>query len=308
MPRVSVVLPVYNGAEFLPHAIESVLSQSFADLELIVVDDASGDSSVAVIEGFTDIRIRLIRNQQNLGLPATLNVGIAAASGEFIARQDQDDIALKDRLLKQVARMDDNPALGLLGTWAQILTEDATGSWQASGEHRHPPDDSSLRLRLLWNSPFVHSSVMMRAAVVRALGGYAAEPERVLPEDFDLWTRMAGAAEIGNVPEVLQQYRQTSTGLSRVKAEAVRQGVDRIARASLRAALPTEFSDATVQQVAAALNGRNEARRSPKDMLLWTRALLSASGSINSSKGAAYGRELAVAWLRMMRNSQRTGA
>lgn len=308
MPRVSVVLPVFNGAEFLSQAIDSILSQSFADLELIVVDDASTDDSIAVVETFTDPRIRLIMNQVNLGLPASLNVGLAAATGEFIARQDQDDVALSDRLLKQVTRMEANPGLGLLGTWAVILTEDSTGGWQPHGEHRHPADDASLRLRLFWNSPFVHSSVMMRAAAVRAIGGYAAEPIRILPEDFDLWTRIAANAEVGNVPEVLQWYRQTSTGLSRVKADAVREGVDRIAVASLRAALPPKFSDETVQQVVRALNGRNDVLRSPADMLIWTRALLSASGSISSRKGKAYARELTVAWLRLMRNSLRTGA
>ncbi|HBJ73073.1 MAG TPA: glycosyl transferase [Actinobacteria bacterium] len=308
MPRVSVVLPVFNGAPFLSQAIDSILRQTFADLELLVVDDASTDESTEVVRSFGDPRIRLIMNETNLGLPATLNVGLEAAVGEFIARQDQDDVALPDRLAKQVLRMDANTALGLLGTWAVILTEDPNGDWEPSGEHRHPADDASLRLRLFWNSPFVHSTVMMRASVVRAAGGYATEPVRVLPEDYDLWTRIANAAEIGNVPEALQWYRQTSTGLSRVQAEAVREGVDRIACARLRAAVPSRISDATVAQVVRALNGRNELRRGAKEMIVWSRALLAAAHSINSRKGMAYRRELTIAWLRLMRNSRRTGA
>ena len=122
---VSVVLPVYNGAKYLRDAIDSMLAQSYANFELIIIDDGSTDDSINIISAFNDPRIRLY-SQENQGLAATLNRGITLAKGAYIARQDQDDVSLPNRLSKQAAFLETNPDYGMVGTWASIWERNET--------------------------------------------------------------------------------------------------------------------------------------------------------------------------------------
>ena len=116
-PPVSVILPVRDGAADLPTAVDTILKQTFADFELIAIDDGSSDGTAAVLDGLRDPRVRVI-HQDNMGLAATLNRGIALACGRYIARQDHDDLAMPTRLEKQVAFMEANPDCALVGTRA----------------------------------------------------------------------------------------------------------------------------------------------------------------------------------------------
>src|SRR5712691_4062258 len=123
-PSVSVLLPVWNGEAFLEQAMESILRQTLSSLELIVIDDGSTDRTAAIAEKFasSDHRVRLLRRPHE-GLSPTSNAGIAAASGEYVARMDADDISAPDRLQKQVAYLDGNPACVALGTWIEVVDE-----------------------------------------------------------------------------------------------------------------------------------------------------------------------------------------
>ena len=118
---VSVILPVFNGEKFLTESINSILNQSFKKFELIVINDGSTDNSYEYIKKFKDTRLSVINNDKNIGLSNSLNKGILVAKGKYIARMDQDDISLPDRLKKQVAFMDDNPGIGVCGTWLQTF-------------------------------------------------------------------------------------------------------------------------------------------------------------------------------------------
>ena len=213
MPRVSVILPIYNGEPYLAEAIDCILKQTFADFELIIINDGSKDGSAACIAQFSDPRIRYFE-QPNAGLAATLNRGISLAAGEYIARQDQDDISCPERFAAQVAVLDEYPDYCMVGTWAEIFSETESGQRFLN----HPAENLELKLHLHFRNPFVHSSMMLRTSVVRSIGGYTTDKSRQPPEDYELWSRMARAGKVANIPRVLVRYREVLSSMSRPAA------------------------------------------------------------------------------------------
>jgi hypothetical protein len=211
-PKISVILPVYNAQPYLRESIESILNQSFQDFELIMINDGSTDGSLSIMESYTDQRIRII-NQANAGLPVSLNRAIATAKGEYLARQDADDISLPERLAKQVAYLDARSQCALLGTWAQILVENTPTDRTLS----HPHLNGDIQFKLLFFNCFVHSSVMIRKSALETSGLYPEDPEKFPPEDYDLWLRIAKHWEVANLPEILLQYRELPNSISRSK-------------------------------------------------------------------------------------------
>jgi glycosyltransferase involved in cell wall biosynthesis len=206
MPRISVVLPVYNGEKYLAEAIDSILAQSFKDFELIMIDDGSTDGSLKILQQFQkrDPRVRLVA-RENRNLATTLNDSIDLARGNWIARMDQDDIALPHRFERQLHWLDQTGA-------------DITGSWikpfGTSGSHvlKHPQTDAAIKMEMLFGAPFAHPSVMMRSVLAKRLR-YDKTWEGA--EDYEIWVR---AAQNGwlmtNVPEVLLMYRQHDKQIS----------------------------------------------------------------------------------------------
>lgn len=211
-PRVSIILPVYNGAPFLGKSIDSILRQDFSNFELIIINDGSRDDSGAIIESYMDNRIRYLV-QDNRGLPATLNRGLELAKGDIIIRQDQDDISLPSRIGLQVQRLDEDNTLGIVGCWADIIDSEGLPDGRV---HRHPSELAALRLEILFNTPFVHSAVAIRKRTLMALGGYSTDLQRQPPEDFELWSRLLRIANATNIPEVLVRYREVPGSMSRV--------------------------------------------------------------------------------------------
>jgi hypothetical protein len=271
-----VVLPVYNGAEHLRESIDSILAQTHADLELVIVDDASTDDSLAIARATDDPRVRIVALDRNGGLAAALNAGIDAARAPVIARQDQDDLAAPDRLARQLVVLADDPGTILVGTWARIVRPDGAGGWEASGQHHHPVADDELRLRLLWNNPFVHSSVAFRRAAFEQAGRYRTDPLS-WPEDYDLWVRMAPLGRLANVPAELVTYRQTSGGMSDAYRERISDGVQRIASRNLALVSGLAADDATIVAIARVLNGLPQGKASASEAWHRVRVFLSAS-------------------------------
>ena len=149
-PKVTVLMPIYNGERYLGEAIDSILGQTLRDFELLIIDDGSTDGSRGIIESYSDSRINLVRNDCNLGLVATLNRGLELSRGDYIARMDCDDIALPTRLEKQVQYMDHNPEVGLCGTCYQWFDEKSTKTVLLA------EDDGSIRLTLAFENAFGH--------------------------------------------------------------------------------------------------------------------------------------------------------
>src|ERR1700733_10143379 len=209
-PTVSVVLSVRNGGSDLPQALDTILKQSFADFELIAINNGSTDGTRECLDQIVDPRVR-VYHQEDMGLAAALNRGISLARGRYIARQDHDDLADPSRIAKQVAFLDAHPDHALVGTRAQIWVGDAP-----SGRfHDHPTENDILRFDLLLNNPFVHSSPMMRKTALDRVGGYTSDPARQPPEDYELWSRIARHYRVGNLGERLTVYREVPSSMSR---------------------------------------------------------------------------------------------
>jgi hypothetical protein len=201
-PRVSVVLAVYNGEEFLRETIASVLAQTFRDFEFVVVNDGSTDASRDVVLSFGDPRIRLLDNPRNLGLTPSLNRGIGEARGEFIARIDADDVAAVSRLARQVRHLDRHPEVALVGSWYREI--DGAGRRRSRGQF--PLDHTELRWSLMFYCPFTHSAMMWRRVpVTDAVGLY--DPAFTYAMDWEYWARIASRLRVGNVGAVLTRYR-----------------------------------------------------------------------------------------------------
>ncbi len=193
---ISVLMAVHNGAPWVKEAVASVLQQSEADLELIVIDDGSTDETRDLLDTVSDSRMRVVR-QARAGLTVSLNRGLRLARAPLIARLDADDLARPERLAKQRAFLAARPHVGLLGTGA--LETDAAGRELA--RIVPPQSDAELRRVLIRKNPFVHSSVMMRRAVVEDVGGY---DERLpVAQDYDLWMRMSRVTALANLPDPL---------------------------------------------------------------------------------------------------------
>jgi glycosyltransferase involved in cell wall biosynthesis len=205
-----VLLPVYNGGAVLSDSIKSILDQTYRNFELIIIDDGSTDDSASIIREFDDARIRSY-NQRNRGLAGTLNRAIELSTGEYIARQDQDDLAYPQRLAKQIEFLETRPHCAMVGTWASIWT----GEREASRVHRHPTDSLVLKFELLFDNPFVHSTIMVRKSALAKVGFY--DELRQPPEDYELWSRIARKFEVANIPEILEIYREVPSSMSRAK-------------------------------------------------------------------------------------------
>jgi glycosyltransferase involved in cell wall biosynthesis len=218
-PAVSVLMGVWNGAPRVREAIESVLGQTMGDLELIVVDDGSTDATPSVLRSFGDRRLRVIR-QGRSGLTAALASALSEARAPLVARLDADDLALPERLERQRAYLEARPDVGLLGTGAREV--DPSGRELAAV--RPPAEDAAIRSTLIRHNPFVHSSVMMRRAVVEQAGGY--DPTFPVAQDYDLWMRMSRLTHMANLPELLVVRRLLPGRISatreaeRLRAEA----------------------------------------------------------------------------------------
>jgi hypothetical protein len=231
-PLVSVVLSAHNGAADLAKAVDTILAQTFSDFELIAINNGSTDGTAAVLNGLRDPRVRVI-HQDDRGLAAALNRGIALARGRYVARQDHDDWARPTRLEKQVAFMEANPDCALVGTRAEIWV----GDRKTERAHDHPTDNAALQFELLFDSYFVHSSVMMRKSALDAVGAYTTDPARQPPEDYELWSRIARRYTVANLPERLTIYREVPNSMSRERSSSFIEKVVLISAENLAAAL-----------------------------------------------------------------------
>lgn len=208
-PLISVILPVYNGEKFLKAAIDSVLQQTYTNFEFIIINDGSKDNSEKICTSYTDSRIRYY-SFDNSGLAKTLNKGIELAQGDFIARQDQDDISLPQRLELQMKFMEKNPDVILLGTSGIIINEiDAK-----IGEHKHPTSSSVLAFDLMFDNPFIHSSVIFRKKHKGFSFFYPESPD--VFEDYGMWSEMSFHGKIANLEDSLIHYRHHPGGMSKM--------------------------------------------------------------------------------------------
>lgn len=197
-------MPVFNGEKYLAAAIESVLAQTFADFEFIIVDDGSHDRSAEIIRAYQarDERIRFIRLERNLGGARARNHAITLSSGELVAIMDCDDVSFPERLEKQVEYLRNNPAIGVLGTGTQAVDEDLQPLYPFKLPERH----ALIAFNLFVGSFLIHPSIMIRRELLESVGGY--EPSRRTAVDTELWSRLMWRTRFANLPETLLLYRR----------------------------------------------------------------------------------------------------
>jgi GT2 family glycosyltransferase len=204
-PRVSVLMTTYNGSRFIAESIDSVLGQSFQDFELVVVDDNSTDNTIEVLAQYNDKRLRVIRNEKNLGVVGARNRGFAELRGDYVATLDHDDLWLPSRLRAGVECLDRDPATVLVATQAQVLLEEG-----ASGPAvRRLPEFSPPLFHwiLLMTCPVVYSSLLFRRDVARRDDGTFLRPDLRYADDHELMLRLAEAGTVEALDEELTVYR-----------------------------------------------------------------------------------------------------
>jgi glycosyltransferase involved in cell wall biosynthesis len=214
-PLVSVALPCFNAERFLPGALDSLLRQTYRDLEVLALDDGSSDATPRILERYAgeDTRVRIRANDRNLGLIPTLNRGVAEARGDFIARMDADDMAAPRRIERQVQALMIRPEVGIVGTGIELIDEAGGRSRrQAPMRCREP---GAARFMALFATPLAHPTILARVPVMRA-HPYGTSPDSLHTEDYDLFTRMlAAGVEFLNLDEPLVTVRVSEGSVSR---------------------------------------------------------------------------------------------
>ncbi|WP_217575893.1 glycosyltransferase [Mesorhizobium sp. GbtcB19] len=226
IPRASVVMTAYTDQRFLDRAVDSVLSQDFEDLELIIVDDASGRGEVFEALARRDPRILILTNPTNLGTAAAANRGIAAARGDIILRLDSDDVAEPSHVARLVAALDEDSELGLVGSAVTLIDE----ADRVVGAQAMPETDLEIRWTILFHNPFYHSAVAYRRSLFEAAGTYRVH--ELVSQDHYLWFDMLPLCRARNLAEPLTLYRLNTLGLTVANATNARNRTHAIREAS----------------------------------------------------------------------------
>lgn len=212
-PSISVLMAVYNGEKFLKQTIDSILNQTYKDFEFIIIDDCSSDKTLDIIKSYKDKRIFVHKNNVNMGQTKSLNIGLNLARGEYIARIDAGDVSLPNRLEKQVKIIRNNPNISVIGTSAFRYNE----HWKIIDVVHMPVSQDSILLRLLFTSPIIHISVLMRRDVILNIGGY--DENFYVLADYDLWSRLLTKNYyITNIRDILVGYMVSTESLGAMNA------------------------------------------------------------------------------------------
>lgn len=197
-PKISVIMPVYNCALYVGEAIESILSQTFDDFEFLIIDDASTDATVAIVNSYDDPRIQLIQKPVNTGYTNSLNQGLKIAKGIYIARMDGDDYSKSERFAKQATYLDNHPETVLCATAYKFMGRDPFFGF--------PENHDSIKLALLNGNCICHPSVMMRKEMLDA-HSITYDITKEPAEDYDMWIRLLTVGKLHILPEILVEYR-----------------------------------------------------------------------------------------------------
>jgi len=213
-PKVSVFMTVYNAAPYLRAAVDSIVTQTFEDWELIVVENGSTDESPRILASYADQRIKVSWQSQNIGRTRALRHAFDLARGTYFAVLDADDVSHPERLAKQAAYLDEHSEVVLVGTWVRLIDEDGKALVDHPG---WTPTTNARELleSLAWANPFVHSSAMYRGAVASEVGGYPDDLAHA--QDGGLWLRLAQRGELAMIADYMCQYRVVSHGMTQAR-------------------------------------------------------------------------------------------
>lgn len=291
-PRVTVLIPVYNGEKYIHGAITSILAQTYTHLELLIVDDGSTDRTVGIVKDYEDGRVRLIQNEKNAGPCATRNRGIQAAAGEYIAMLDADDIACPDRLAEQVSFLDSHPDFSMVGSSVEMINSD----WRVFGIafFRQTPDE--IPPNLLFNNCFAHSTIMAKKSV---LLDERYKEDVFFSEDFELWVRVVKKYKAWNLPRILVRYRLHPSSTGQANKEKMRRMIRSILASQLRD-LKVDFSEQELElhfSIGMYEYGRD--REYVESAERWFKKLAEANARVGIYKEQAFLSVLRKHWFRL---------
>ncbi|NEW85495.1 MAG: glycosyltransferase [Mariniphaga sp.] len=207
-PSISVVMPVYNGGQFLAEAIHSILSQTFFDFEFIIIDDGSTDQTLEILHSLKEKKVVVLKNDSNLGNYQSRNIGMGHALGKYICVMDADDVSFPQRLERQFAYMEANPKVGICGSFIQNIPSGGCPNFITDGE--------LLKVAFLANNYCAHPSLILRKEFLNRFNLNYNE-NYFYSADFDLCARGFRHFEVLNIPDVLLQYRRHSGQISTAK-------------------------------------------------------------------------------------------
>lgn len=298
-PYISVVMSVRNGMPFLPEAVRSVLAQSFEDFELIVMDNASVDGSNQWVAAQQDKRIRLVRNEEDLGLSQSLNRGFSLARGKYIARMDADDISLPERLAVQAAYMDAHPELVVCGGEVEIFTETSSSLWEV------PKGRDAILSTLLFAVPLAHPAVMYRAEAWKSLG-LQYDKTLALSQDFDMW-RIVGlqmTKALDNMGVCVLRYRMHGTNLTSVMGDLACREWKEVAKRILTHFMGAAPSQAKTDLHFVCAHGCAANAKELASCLSWLMDLQKVNARIGWAAADVFERELLSRWALLCRRTK----
>ena len=206
-PKITVLMPVNNCAQYIEEAVESVLNQTFKDFEFLIIDDASTDNTVSIIKRYSDSRIILIQKSKNTGLTSNLNYGISIARGKFIARMDGDDISLPERFEKQINYLENHPEVVVCGTDYKIIGTDVIKNV--------PNNHEDIKVKLLYGSCICHPTVMIQNSILYE-NNITYNIKLEIAQDYNLWVKLLQYGRLHNLSDVLLDYRIHPKQLSKI--------------------------------------------------------------------------------------------
>lgn len=245
-PKVSIIMSVYNGERYLNQAIESIRRQTFENYEFIIIDDGSDDNSWDILSHYAlkDPRIIILRNKDNIGITLSLAAGMKIAEGEYIARQDADDISLPNRLEKQKNHLDLHPETALVSCGLYMI--DSKGNQIRRYDLDCNPVYIEWHLQF-YNYLYGHSQVMFRRKTAERVGGYRAHFKYA--QDYDLWTRLLNYGRINILPDKLLKYRCHSASISERKTISQLTFALEVAQRQLNKTTRNSFTRSDVEQL-----------------------------------------------------------
>jgi len=296
MPIVSVVMPVYNGSQFLPESIESILNQSFSDFEFIIIDDASIDNSAEIISNYKDDRIVSVKNSRNMGVARTLNKGISLANGKYIVRMDADDISVLKRLELQVRFMEANSHIGISGGWVKLF------GFGCPTIARVPQGFDEVAAYMMFENPLWHMTVIMRKELIET-HNLQYDPIFTRSEDYELWTKAIQHFPIANLGRVLVKVREHGNSATRANWDEVTVQTEKIlARLLSRSGIPVTIEDIGFHH-RIGRGYRVKTRKEIEGSEAWLKKLCDANMVLGRIKDNAYRRSVAMVWFRLCANS-----
>jgi len=290
-PKITVLMPVYNGEKFLRESVESILNQTYKDFEFLIIDDGSMDKSLEILESYDDKRIKIVKNKGNLGLVKSLNKGLTLANGKYIARMDADDIAISDRFEKQLDFMEKNSEIGVCGGCIRDFGSEK-GFWKAPLSH------GEIMVGMLFGVKTYHPTVIIRKAVIQELDKYYNE-EYKHAEDYEFWVRLAlKGIKFANIGDLVLMYRKHPESVGSVYGSLQSKNSERI-RVRLLQVLGIDNLGQKINIHNNLKDGKLYKEGDSQKLYEWIEELISANNKTKILDDVSLKRELAKKWFRI---------